>query len=312
MTESLSDILNKSFKTWSSNLLITAFLILESIAIGIAAVGFFFVLLFYFLFSVGINIDRLSAITDVSDVENIVSTVLSMPVFLLIGLFIILIMIFVLLLISSYFRAGLIGMSRNAVILGKTKVRDFTYAGSKFYKEALISQILVSTLVFLILSVIFFLTVGLFLLSVISESMFILVFALFLLLLCLLIPFSFVLNFIVYGTVLEGAGVTDGIKRSVRFITNNFKTLFILGIIYMTLPVISVILNIVTNFSGSDSMISIVIILFASLILLALSVLITFFWEPFMLIASVRLYMDRSEISAPILNEKENLLTDDF
>ncbi|MDF1558120.1 MAG: hypothetical protein P1P80_08080 [ANME-2 cluster archaeon] len=231
MNESLENIISKGFHVWSHNLnicipLIFNYIIQVAVMFAAAVVGILI------LFGTG-SLDNVATMTDdelfelmsTSVVENIPAIV-----FLVIMVFVIL------LLFQSYFFAGAVGMSQNAIAKGDTSIADMFNAAGDNFTHVFLANFLI---LLLELSGIVFMVPGAVLVRNNMELMDSSQFAggLLLLLIGMLIWILYLLilalafSVVIYSIVIEHVGAMDGINEGVRFFMDNKFSVLIMWII---------------------------------------------------------------------------------
>ncbi|MCL7414991.1 MAG: hypothetical protein M8349_02875 [ANME-2 cluster archaeon] len=302
MNESFENIISKGFHVWSHNLnicipLIFNYIIQVAVMFTAAVVGILI------LFGTG-SLDNVATMTDdelfelmsTSVVENIPAIV-----FLVIMVFVIL------LLFQSYFFAGAVGMSQNAIAKGDTSIADMFNAARDNFTHVFLANFLI---LLLELSGIVFMVPGAVLVRKNWEFMDSSQFAggLLLLLIGMLIWILYLLildlafSVVIYSIVIEHVGAMDGITEGVRFFMDNkFSVLIMWIIVFVVSAVVGFAFyitgNVITVF-GSESLN--IVWSFGSQLILLVTL------QPLIIVWWTRLYMVKTEKNSYI----DELLTD--
>ncbi|MCL7412387.1 MAG: hypothetical protein M8353_02060 [ANME-2 cluster archaeon] len=258
MSESLENIISKGFHVWSRNLnicipLILNYIIQMVVLFAAAVVGILI------LFGTS-SLDDITTMDD-NELLNLMSASIGGNIA---SFVVLVILVFVVLQIfQSYFYAGAVGMSRNAIAGGDTSIADmFNAAGSNFMNVfmANIFMILVE------LAGIVFVVPGAILvrnnMEFIDSSQF--TGGLLLLLIGMLIWLLYLLvldilfSVVIYTIVIEHVSALDGITEGVRFVLNNKISVFIIWFMVFVISTIVFIVFYVTGnvvaLSGSESL----------------------------------------------------------
>lgn len=183
MASDLEDILRSSFLTWKRNL-----------SIGVP-----------FLFSSMIN--SLFIVFYIVVMYLLINPLQPNPnwIFLLLGMLLFIPLLFIMSLISSFFYAGAIGMSKKAVETGKTSLDDMVEYGRKKF----ITLFLTELLILLFMMVIGFMVL---LIQMLFRGEFITIFITIVGIVFAVVPFA---------VVISDLGVIDGLKKGYGFFMNN-------------------------------------------------------------------------------------------
>lgn len=190
-------------------------------------------------------------------------------------------------LISSFFLAGQTGMCRKANETGKTNLSDFVTYGKRLFIKVLAGLLLMFVFVFILffafifVFAVFSLVFGLFLPPIFVSAL-------------NLIPEFFLLYLIylmyypVYAIVVEDRGIIDGFGAGMNFIMKNLKDASVPALIW---ALVTTILNVPGLFLANTS---ITVIAVVTGINILLGILVALVLIPVLHVIYVRLYMDRT------------------
>jgi hypothetical protein len=221
MTETLEKIIGNGFSSWMGNLNICMPLVISYL---IQLLLMFFTVVIGMIILIGEDLSKqMVSMTDEQIIEFISSVVTEKPiiVILLIGLFFIITM-----LVDSYFRAGAIGMCKNATICGDTTIEDMFNTANKSFIHIFMANLFI---VLMILAGIIFIVPGVLLLQgnveLIETTQ--LGAGIMLLIIGLIIWFLYgfiiqmVFSVVLYAIVLEETGALEGVYRGYDFFMKN-------------------------------------------------------------------------------------------
>ncbi|TGC08746.1 DUF7847 domain-containing protein [Methanolobus halotolerans] len=144
MNEDIGTIIRRGFSTWKRNLIICIPFISEVLVTVLLSMlaAFLFVMLFIMPVISGSNIDPEQLSPDA--MLNILESLLSDNLLVLIAFGIIFFLLYML--VQSFFTAGAIGMSKEALEKGDTNVGDMSSYGSKNFFNLFLLKVMVSLL----------------------------------------------------------------------------------------------------------------------------------------------------------------------
>ncbi|MEM2918944.1 MAG: hypothetical protein QXY62_05545 [Candidatus Altiarchaeota archaeon] len=280
---SIEAILTNGFEIWKKNKII----------------GLAFVLNAFSLFFLGIIFILLS----LSFYEGVYSKNLYMSLILL---FLLLLFLFFALIVNSFFLAGAVGMTKEAMQKGKTKLGDMLFYGKKKFLSLFFAAILI--LFFQLLGLIFLIPglISFFVLNSVGVGLLLLVLGILLFVLYLLI-LRLLLVLMPQAIVIDDLGPFDGVKKAYLVFMNNKLSVLIL------LVAISVIFEILNMFLRDVLLVPLLLLMSEGYIGTILSIiffafvilLILFVLQPIITLWLTALYLNRTgkEIAIDIADE---------
>lgn len=196
---------------------------------------------------------------------------------------------------SSFITAGLIGMAKETVDTGKTKLGDFVSYGAKYFFKTLFVTIILGIILsipIIILTVLFLVIIGLASItgSGAAIAIILMLTLLFVLLICFItIVFSIVFYFPAYAIVLENYGVIDSLQKSYNLFKENKGDVIIFVLVLVVIDIAVMFVSGIV--SGLLNIIPIIGLLFSTLINLFVTSILT----ALMTIWAVRMYYNLNE-----------------
>lgn len=251
MTEDIGTILSKGFGTFTRNLNITIPFIMNLILSGIVLLMFFTVFTAAFImpaFSPGnlepasISIEQMMNILSSVFIDNLLIVALGVIILVLITTF-----------VQSYFTAGAIGMSKNAMGTGDTDIGDmFSYGREHvinlFFLKILLGLITIAGIVFLVPGI---LSIEDFDILISNPQMVagsaVLFFAGFLVWMLYIVAISLILAFTEYALVVDKLDPISSIEKGFYKFMENKLDVFLLWLVILA---ISILLGIIGEFAG--------------------------------------------------------------
>ncbi|MDW7733406.1 MAG: hypothetical protein SCH66_13395 [Methanolobus sp.] len=285
MSEDIGTIIHRGINTWTRNLVICVPFILEVLVTVLLSMlaAFLFVMMFIIPVISGNNMDPEQLTPDA--MLAILESLLSGNLLLLIAFGIVFLLVYTL--IQSFFAAGAIGMSKEALEKGDTSVGDLSAYGTKNFVNLFLLKILISLLV--LAGVIFlipgFLTIGdigtLFAdpgKALTSTSL--MVFGLLLWSFYILI-LSIVLIFVEYVLVIDHLDPVSAIENGISFFMSNKGSALVLWLLLIGISLLFLIIG--ELFSYNDLLSQVWTFVDFVLTVLVTRPLITIWWTRFYL-----------------------------
>ncbi len=285
MTEDIGTIISRGFSTWTRNLVICVPFILEILVTVLlsmlAAVLFVMVLVMPIVSGSNMDPEQLSPEAMMAILESLFSANL----LILLAFGIVFLLFYTL--IQSFFAAGAIGMSKEALEKGDTGIGDlFSYGLENFFNlfllKVLISLLVIAGVIFLIPGFLSIGDIG----NIISNpqtalaSTSLLAFGLILWLLYFIV-LSIILIFVEYALVTDHLDPVSAIEKGVSFFMANKFPALVLWVLLIGISVLFVIIGEV--FSYSDILAQIWTYVDFVLTVLVVRPLITIWWTRFYL-----------------------------
>ncbi len=296
MPEGLKSIINTGFNIWRNNLKIGVPFLLESIIDFVLALIFIFVLALL-IFSSFINpLDITSSLSSLSALG--IGTIIAI-------LFCVILFILLISLISAFFHAGAIGMSKTAIESGKTKLSDMMSYGKRKFISLFLADIIVTIIqfagvflligvpalvIFLLKSIPKIISLTFLIIGVILAGIY-------------LIAAGIVFSLVPYSVVISDLGAVKGVKNAFGVFMKNKLDVFVLcllifiitiavGICQVALGFFIGAINLIMNSAISSLLFSIlrwiVDIVFWLISIVIILPLTTVWWS--------KLYMDRTGV----------------
>jgi len=257
MTEKLDGILKKGWGIWRKNLVLSVPFILSFVLIIILVI----------VFGIAAVLLVFSGLVDFSGM-NILSIIILAPAT---ALFIILIS-----LVSSFFSAGAIGMSKKAVEQKKPNLDQMADYGKRKFIDLFLASliIMVITLVSLILLLGVFVGIPMTLGVSLSDSILSIILIIIGIAISVLslVAIGLALTMVPYAVVISDLGPMEGVKKGVRFFLDNKLHTFLLWLIIMVLSIASsIIFNVVQIIIEQIPLLGIILSIVITLISVAFS-----------------------------------------
>ena len=276
MVEKLQDIIKKGWSIWRKNLILSVPFILSIVLIIILVI----------VFGIAIALLAFSGLADFSGMNMLNAVILALATVL----FIILVS-----LISSFFSAGAIGMSKKAIEQKKPNLDEMTDYGKRKFMDLFLASliIMVITLVSLILLAGVFIGIPLafgfspsdsmvsFIPMIVGAAISILV----------LIVIGLALAMVPYAVVISDLGPMEGVRKGARFFLDNRLHTFLLWLIVMVISIgSSAIFNVIQFIFEQIPLLGIILSITITLISVAFSTVVL---APLSTVWYSHFYMDR-------------------
>ncbi len=247
MKEDFTSILSDGFVTWRNNPKISIPFILDFLAVAVFSLLYFFAVALV-LYTIGFSVFPPFSAGQPGGMQDLVSSVIDGVVVALIFLLaLFLVYCVITILITSFFTAGAIGMSKEAIEKNKTSISTMVDYGRRKTVSLFAVNVITSLIYLLVAVVTVGVSVGVPLLLGFSfrmEGLFVPLFlltGLLLLILCLIV-LNIVFAPVQYALVLSDLGAIDGLKRGVSFFLENKFFVFLL---WLMISLISLFIEVV-------------------------------------------------------------------
>lgn len=283
MSDSIGTILSKGWNDLKTNLVLLVPSLLET------------VLAFVFLFLLVVGLFG-SVLFDLSDFGFSMVLILLLFVFFVVYYCILL----------PFFKAGLIGMAKEAVQNGETKLEDLWSYGKKYLFKMFLLNVLIFILaillMFLLLALLipFIIIIGAigFSSSSLASILISFLFILFFILIATVSLIAFILftYFASYALVLNNLGVIESLEMSFRLFMNNKTSVFLfVFVLFMINFIFSIIIRILYIFSTILFDLSPIVGLILMILLYIIEIIVALVLTGLVAVWSVRKYYDLTE-----------------
>jgi len=239
MNGNLTDILKEGFELWKNNPVLG----IPPLLSWIIRYGLWFIAGIVIMFAVlGVGLGAVSLSENIENINALIQSLGAAAVFIfLIAAFLIVIT----LLIDAFFKAGLIGMSKEAIETGKTEISTMVECGKRKFIPVFFANLIIlilSLLPLIITGIIFLILIASGAASIESFSdaeivkytfLFLLLLAIFLLWILYATVIDIIFAVAIYAVVISDTGALEGLKAGFRFFMKNKLDVFLMWLIIL-------------------------------------------------------------------------------
>ncbi len=246
MTKDLTNIIKDGFELWKKNLILGAPPLLNCIISSVLGFGFLMIMLFAVL-GFGFGTGFFENFENFENINDLIGPLITISI---IGGVILFFMVVIIMLINSFFTAGLIGMSKEAIETGKTEISTMIECGKRKFMSLFFADLIVAAIIFLpviligIISLILLASGHIDTYNFIDNSPESAVYLIMLFFVITLVWFLYalipgiILAVVNYAVVISDTGAVEGVKTAFRFFMDHKTDVFLMWLIIMVIGLV--------------------------------------------------------------------------